>query len=161
MKRCSIAQGARFWVLGDRFWVLGDRCWVMYVRVIKFFIFHLSFFISLASCSPTPPPPTTSSSSSLTILFTGDVLLDRGVRHTAEHRGIGYIFEKVTPIFREADAVVVNLECPLTDTISPVNKKYRSSPRRCRYHAIRLWSQLQRTDVARFGRERRYQRGSV
>ena len=28
------------------------------------------------------------------------------------------------PIFRDADAVVVNLECPLTDTVSPVNKKY-------------------------------------
>ncbi len=124
MKRYSIAQGARFWVLGDRCWVMADRCWVMGVRVMKFIIFHLSFFISLASCSPTPPPPTTSSSSSLTILFTGDVLLDRGIRNTAEHRGIGYLFEEVTPIFREADAVVVNLECPLTDTISPVNKKY-------------------------------------
>ena len=42
----------------------------------------------------------------------------------AEHRGISYLFEEVTPIFREADAVVVNLECPLTDTVSPVNKKY-------------------------------------
>ena len=124
MKRYSIAQGARFWVLGDRCWVMADRCWVMDVRLMKFIIFHLSFFISLASCSPTPTPPTTSSSSSLTILFTGDVLLDRGIRNTAEHRGIGYLFEEVTPIFREADAVVVNLECPLTDTISPVNKKY-------------------------------------
>ena len=42
----------------------------------------------------------------------------------AEYRGISYLFEEVSPIFREADAVVVNLECPLTDTISPVNKKY-------------------------------------
>ena len=74
----------------------------------------------MAACSPTPP----ATPSSLTILFTGDVLLDRGVRHTAEHQGIGYLFEEVTPIFRDADAVVVNLECPLTDTISPVNKKY-------------------------------------
>ena len=74
----------------------------------------------MAACSPTPP----ATPSSLTILFTGDVLLDRGVRHTAEHKGVGYLFEEVTPIFRDADAVVVNLECPLTDTISPVNKKY-------------------------------------
>ena len=51
-------------------------------------------------------------------------MLDRGVRRVAEHRGISYLFEEVTPIFREADAVVVNLECPLTDTLSPVNKKY-------------------------------------
>jgi poly-gamma-glutamate synthesis protein (capsule biosynthesis protein) len=46
------------------------------------------------------------------------------VRNIAEHRGVEYLFEEVTPVFREADAVVVNLECPLTDTISPVNKKY-------------------------------------
>ena len=114
MKRCSIAQAVSSWVMGD-------RCWVMAVRIMKLFIFHFSFFISLASCSPTPSPTTTSS---LTILFTGDVLLDRGVRHIAEHRGVGYLFEEVTPIFRDADAVVVNLECPLTDIVSPVNKKY-------------------------------------
>ena len=95
MKRCSIAQAVRLWVIGV-------GCWLM------------------AACSPTPP----ATSSSLTILFTGDVLLDRGVRNIAEHRGVEYLFEEVTPIFREADEVVVNLECPLTDTISPVNKKF-------------------------------------
>lgn len=74
----------------------------------------------LAGCSQSAPD----SSSSLTMLFTGDVLLDRGVRPVAEHRGIGYIFERVTPMFREADAVMINLECPLTDTVSPVSKKF-------------------------------------
>ena len=113
MRKHSIVQAVRSWIMGD-------RCWVMGVKVMKLLIFHFSFFISLASCSPTPP----STTSSLTVLFTGDVLLDRGVRHIAERKGVEYIFEKVTPIFREADAVVVNLECPLTDTISPVNKKY-------------------------------------
>ena len=107
-------------------WLIGDRCWTMAVKVMKLFIFHFSFFISFASCSPTTPPvsPSGAEGASLTILFTGDVLLDRGVRRVAEHRGISYLFEEVTPVFREADAVVVNLECPLTDTISPVNKKY-------------------------------------
>ena len=119
MKRCSIAQAVSSWVMGD-------RCWVLALRVVKLFIFHFSFFISFASCSPTTPPISSSGAggASLTILFTGDVLLDRGVRHIAEHRGVGYLFEEVTPIFRDADAVVVNLECPLTDTVSPVNKKY-------------------------------------
>ena len=51
----------------------------------------------------------------------------------AERRGVGYLFEEVSPIFREADAVVVNLECPLTDTISPVNKKYI-------FHADARWA---------------------
>lgn len=60
----------------------------------------------------------------LTILFTGDVLLDRGVRPIAEREGVEHILSGVSPLFREADAVVINLECPLTDTLSPVNKKY-------------------------------------
>ena len=60
----------------------------------------------------------------LSILFTGDVLLDRGVRPIAEARGIGYLFEQVEPFFRKADAVVINLEVPITDTLSPVNKKF-------------------------------------
>ena len=95
MRKFSLVQAVRLWVIGV-------GCWV------------------IAACSPTPP----ATPSSLTILFTGDVLLDRGVRNIAEHRGVEYLFEEVTPVFREADAVVVNLECPLTDTISPVNKKY-------------------------------------
>ncbi len=61
---------------------------------------------------------------SLEILFTGDVLLDRGVRRVAERNGISYIFSDVSPSFRKADAVVINLECPLTDTVSAINKKY-------------------------------------
>jgi len=60
----------------------------------------------------------------LSILFTGDVLLDRGVRPIAERRGIAYLFDSVQTEFRRSDAVVVNLECPLTDTVSPVNKRY-------------------------------------
>lgn len=100
MKRHSIALGVRSWVIGVGWWVIGVSC-------------------LLIGCSPS-----VSDTSSLTILFTGDVLLDRGVRPVAEHKGIGYIFEEVSPIFREADAVMINLECPLTDTVSPVSKKF-------------------------------------
>lgn len=60
----------------------------------------------------------------LSVLFTGDVLLDRGVRPIAERRGIAYLFDSVQAEFQKSDAVVVNLECPLTDTVSPVNKRY-------------------------------------
>jgi len=86
------------------------------VRVAKVLIGVL--LMSVMSC--TSP----ASDASLTILFTGDVLLDRGVRPVAEHKGVDYLFRDVNPMFREADAVVVNLECPLTDTISPINKKF-------------------------------------
>jgi len=60
----------------------------------------------------------------LTIVFTGDVLLDRGVRPYAEREGVETLFAGVDSVFRQADAVVINLECPLTDTATPVNKHY-------------------------------------
>lgn len=58
------------------------------------------------------------------ILFTGDVLLDRGVRTQIERKGIDHIFSAVKDSFLAADATVINLECPLTDVYTPVMKKY-------------------------------------
>jgi len=58
------------------------------------------------------------------ILFTGDVLLDRGVRKQIERKGIDHIFSAVKDSFLAADATVINLECPLTDVYTPVMKKY-------------------------------------
>lgn len=60
----------------------------------------------------------------LTLVFTGDVLLDRGVRPYAEREGIPALFAGVDSVFRQADAVIINLECPLTDTTTPINKHY-------------------------------------
>ncbi|MDR0799603.1 MAG: CapA family protein [Dysgonamonadaceae bacterium] len=60
----------------------------------------------------------------LTICFTGDLLLDRGVREQIEHKGVDALFESVAPLFRQSDAVVVNLECPVTERIAPVNKRF-------------------------------------
>ena len=62
--------------------------------------------------------------SQLKIIITGDVLLDRGVRPYAERQGIPALFAGVDSVFRQADAVVINLECPLTDTVTPVNKHF-------------------------------------
>lgn len=123
MRRFSIVQDARslFKVKGLRAKVKG-WCSVLGVSCLL-----VSLFASCNQPAPTthhPISPSGAGRASLTILFTGDVLLDRGVRRAAERKGISYLFEEVSPIFREADAVVVNLECPLTDTISPVNKKY-------------------------------------
>lgn len=119
MRRSSIAQAVK---------ESGARCWLLGVSSLL-----VSLFASCNQPTTTTKHPTNTQhrvspsgdgGAQLTVLFTGDVLLDRGVRRVAERRGVGYLFEEVTPIFREADAVVVNLECPLTDTISPVNKKY-------------------------------------
>ena len=59
------------------------------------------------------------------MLFTGDILLDRGVRQRIEHIGIEHLFSKgIDSLFRQADYVVGNLECPATKTIQPNFKKY-------------------------------------
>jgi poly-gamma-glutamate synthesis protein (capsule biosynthesis protein) len=60
----------------------------------------------------------------LCITFTGDVLLDRGVRKQIEKYGADFLFENVAPIFHSSDAVIINLECPVTDSVTPINKKY-------------------------------------
>ena len=61
----------------------------------------------------------------LTIAFTGDILLDRGVRRQIERRGIESIFdEKADSVFRCSDIVVGNLECPATTLHTPMMKQF-------------------------------------
>ncbi len=64
------------------------------------------------------------SENELVLIFTGDVLLDRGVRPYAEREGVQALFAGVDSIFRQADAVIINLECPLTKIVTPVNKHF-------------------------------------
>lgn len=73
--------------------------------------------IFLLSCGGT-------NNDSVTIVFTGDVLLDRGVKPVIEKNGVKDLFKGVSHHFNNADFVVINLECPITDTVTPVNKKY-------------------------------------
>lgn len=58
------------------------------------------------------------------LLFTGDVLFDRGVKTQIHLHSPAWLFEGVDSLFHTENGVIVNLECPLTDTLSPVNKKY-------------------------------------
>jgi len=67
----------------------------------------------------------------LDIVFTGDILLDRGVRRVINKYGVDYLFSAgIDSIFHSAQVVVGNLECPATKTESPVQKLYifRSEP---------------------------------
>lgn len=67
----------------------------------------------------------------LTVAFTGDVLLDRGVGRVIRYDGADRLFSRsVDSLFAASDLVVGNLECPVTDVSSPVNKRYvfRGSP---------------------------------
>ena len=61
----------------------------------------------------------------INIVFTGDILLDRGVRRVIERRGVDHLFTGgIDSIFRSAQVVVGNLECPATKIVSPVQKLF-------------------------------------
>ena len=62
---------------------------------------------------------------SISILFTGDILLDRGVRRVIQQKGMDALFSpSVDAILRHADVVVGNLECPATKRKAPVQKQF-------------------------------------
>lgn len=56
------------------------------------------------------------------ILFVGDIMLDRGVANHAEKHGVESLFSKVRGLFAEVDAVVGNLEGPITNEQSIARK---------------------------------------
>lgn len=60
----------------------------------------------------------------LRICFTGDLLLDRGVREVIEHKGAESLFRYVKDYFKQMDAVVVNFECAATKEATPVEKRF-------------------------------------
>ena len=60
-----------------------------------------------------------------TILLTGDILLDRGVRQVIEQHGVGHLFsDGIDSVFQSVQVVVGNLECPATKIKSPVFKRF-------------------------------------
>jgi len=61
----------------------------------------------------------------LNVIFTGDILLDRGVRRVIEHHGVGHLFsDGIDSVFQSAQVVVGNLECPATKIKAPVFKRF-------------------------------------
>jgi poly-gamma-glutamate synthesis protein (capsule biosynthesis protein) len=64
------------------------------------------------------------SENGITITFTGDILLDRGIRKQIEHTGVASLFTGVAEILHRSVFVVGNLECPLTIVNNPQNKQY-------------------------------------
>lgn len=69
--------------------------------------------------NPAPIPTPTLAPQCATILFGGDVMLDRNIRIKAEAAGnYDYLLADVQPLFDAADLVVVNLEGPITDNPS-------------------------------------------
>jgi poly-gamma-glutamate synthesis protein (capsule biosynthesis protein) len=61
----------------------------------------------------------------LNIVLTGDILLDRGVRQVINRHGVGHLFsDGIDSVFRSAQVVVGNLECPATKIEAPVFKRF-------------------------------------
>lgn len=61
----------------------------------------------------------------LSVVFTGDVLLDRGVRKRIEYLGLSNLVgPKLQHIFNQSRFVVGNLECPATKIKQPVFKRF-------------------------------------
>lgn len=61
----------------------------------------------------------------LTIAFTGDILLDRGVRKCIEKNGADAVFSaSIDSLFRTCKLVVGNLECPATIIQQRVYKRF-------------------------------------
>ena len=61
----------------------------------------------------------------LSIVFTGDILLDRGVRRVINQHGVDHLFsDGIDSVFRSAQLVVGNLECPATKIEAPVFKRF-------------------------------------
>ena len=89
-----------------------------------------AFFIVLVASvtsitSATSQTSATSRTSATSLLFTGDILLDRGVRKVIEHHGIDYLFTRqMDSLFRASQVVVGNLECPATSIKAPVQKRF-------------------------------------
>ncbi len=98
--------------------------WTIYIRRVAKFIIIVLAVIANSCSSGDVNPRVSTNDDELTIVFTGDVLLDRGVRKQIERKGIDHIFSAVKDSFLAADATVINLECPLTDVYTPVMKRY-------------------------------------
>ena len=63
--------------------------------------------------------------SMLTVVMTGDILLDRGVRQAIERHGTDHLFSAdVDAMLRSAQVVIGNLECPATKIQAPVFKRF-------------------------------------
>lgn len=77
----------------------------------------------LLALSPVSSLAENAGEDTLHVLFTGDVLLDRGVRRRIQVVGVDRLMSGVDSLFHCNDAVMINLECPLSSEVHPVSKQ--------------------------------------
>lgn len=85
----------------------------------------IAWLTSGAAATVMAAPAELAGADTTVVVLTGDILLDRGVRRAIDRHGADHLFtDGIDSIFRGADAVVGNLECPATDIVSPVQKLF-------------------------------------
>lgn len=82
--------------------------------ITAIFLPILLFFARYNEPQTSPQSPSSPPNQSISILFAGDLMLDRHIRRIGETHGYDYIFEKIKPMLTDADLVVANLEGPIT-----------------------------------------------
>ena len=99
--------------------------------IVQYAFICILLFVSLfsvLSCSNTSNDVAASSApkcDTLRIAFTGDILLDRGVRKYIERYNVDSLFTpEIDSVFAANDFVIGNLECPATSVVSPINKRF-------------------------------------
>jgi hypothetical protein len=58
------------------------------------------------------------------IAIGGDIIFGKGVSQIARARGLGYFFEPIAPLLREADWTVLNMEGCISTRGAPMPKEY-------------------------------------
>lgn len=58
------------------------------------------------------------------LLIGGDVIFGKGISQIVRVRGIGYLFEEVAPILRDADWTILNMEGCISTRGVPLDKEY-------------------------------------
>ena len=58
------------------------------------------------------------------IAIGGDIIFGKGVSRIAQARGLGYLFEPIAPLLREADWTVLNMEGCISTRGAPLPKEY-------------------------------------
>ena len=84
----------------------------IYIMILFFFVLVVALGINGFINQKSIIPSSSVSQSNVTLFFTGDVMLGRGVDGILASGQ--NVFSNVDPLFQNADAVVVNLEGPLT-----------------------------------------------
>ena len=77
--------------------------------------------------TPATPEAPVAPEAPVTLTFTGDLLLDRGVRRVIEAHGGSpdcLFTPAIDSLFAGSQAVVANLECPATEVVAPVFKRF-------------------------------------